>query len=288
MWEKIRRLFEDKGRLSEEPTFTHVASAGYNQNLVMVGSSPFGTPMDSFDTFLAVPTRPTVPNLAAASSNRYLFRLCGWTIPEGHSARLIGIGEYTEIGLTQLQEDGAQFELRRPVETPGWAFQDGNVSRGITLVRPPPSTSLFSLQGAPLSTSRNVYGVTPGLIFQGASPVPYTPPDAGRFPGSPVPGLGLWKDLRFRWSFASAPLNYAVEGPGDLVYWASVRQTDPETRTTLQLDDPSQLDAVTPEDRFVYRFPDAIYTRLGGFLVMEVGPTERFSLRRYLQPPPVT
>lgn len=287
MWEKIRRLFAE-GRLSEEPTFTHIASAGFNQNLVMVGSSPFGTPVDSFDTFLAVPPRPTVPNLPAASSNRYLFRLCGWTIPEGHSARLIGIGEYTEIGFTQVQVGGGTYEVRRPVETPGWAFQDGNVSRGITLVRPPPSTSILSLQGGGLSESRNVYGVTPALLYQGPASIPYSPPGAGRFPGSPVPGLGLWRDLRFRWTFASAPLNYAVEGPGDLVYWASVRQTDPETRTTLQLDTPEQIDALTSEDRFIYRFPDAIYTRLGGFLVLEIGPTERFSLRRYLSPPPVT
>jgi len=271
-------------RLDREPTLIQVASAGYNQELAFTGSSPFGSPIDSFSTFLDVPPRPTVPNLLTGDSGRYLFRLCGWSIPVGHAARLIAVGEYTEIGYTQIDPDtAARYPVRRPVTTPGWSFVDGNVSRAITCLAPVQNPSILPFSAVP-STSQNISGLTPALIFQ-APLVPYTPPAGGRFPGSPLPGLGLWRDGRFRWSFSSSPMDYAVEGPCDLVYWASVRQTSTATRTVIDLPPGADLGALVEEDRFVRQFPEALYSRIGGFLVLEVGPSERFANRRFLDPP---
>lgn len=278
------RRFLGGDRLEHEPTLIHVSSAGYNAELAFVGSSPFGAPIDAYSTFLDVPPRETVPNLLTGDSNRYLFRLCGWSIPVGHAARLVGVGEYTEIGYTQAApEGGSRYPVRRQVVAPGWAFPDGNVSRGITTVNPVQNPSILPFSQVP-SASQNVSGITPALLYQDPI-IPYTPPAGGRFPGSPLPGLGLWRDGRFRWSFASSPLDYAIEGPCDLVYWASVRQTDPETRPVLSLPPGADLGALEVEDRFVLQFPLSRYTRIGGFMVLEVGPSERFANRRFINPP---
>jgi hypothetical protein len=211
-------------------------------------------------------------------------RLCGWSIPPGMAARVIAVGEYTEIGLLIDQEEGGgRYPLRRDVVSPGWTFPDGNIARGITQMAPEQPSNLLSDAGSPPSTTRNVYGLSPGLIYQGASPVPYLAPAGGLFPGSPIGGsLGLWRDGRFRWSFSSSPMDYAVEGPCNLVYWASIRQTDPEARPVLELPPEPDLGALLVEDRFVLQFPDAVYTRIGGFMVIETGPTSRYARRGML------
>lgn len=273
------RLIGGADDLDRLPTLIHVSSAGINPLLATVGSSPFGL-VDAFDTFMQVPPRQTEPRIAEGNSNRYLLRLCGITIPAGHAARLIAVGEYTEIGYQQVQQSGAVVPVICPVVTPGWTFVDGNVSRGITVIPPTQNPDVFSQSGAPVSTTRNVQGITPALCFEGASPVPYLAPAGGRFPGSPLEGLGLWRDNRFRWGFASSPLDYAIEGPGSLVYWCSVRQTDPGARPALQLDPGADIGALCPEDRFLQLFPLAAYSRVGGFMVIEHGPNDRFARRR--------
>ena len=259
--------------LADQPTLIHTASAGFDRTLVGVGGSPFGAPVDPTSGFLDVPAAPSTPG------NRYLHRACTFSIPAGKVARIIAVGEYTEIGAFLASGSGGGGAwVRQPVLSPGWAFPDGNTARGITTRRTQMERTVFIDPGQLPSTDPNLFNISPGLIYVPApttgGPVPYVAPSGGRFPGSPLEGLGLWRDKRFQWSLASSPLDYAVPGGQDLFYWISTKQTDPATRPVIVLPDAAAVDALTPEDRFLYRFPElARYTRVGGYMVLEMGPS---------------
>ena len=264
--------------LDRLPSLIHVTSNGYDDTLAGVGSSPFAL-FDLGSTFLRVPKRPTVPDLVSASSNRYLFRLCSHTVPAGMAARLIRVGEYTEIGcLVPDTVYGGNYQPRLEVTTPSWSFSDGNVARGITLLNLPARDDLNPTQLAP-GLSRNLSNTNSALIVgDNGLEFPYEAPMGGVFPGSPLEGLGPWRDKLFGWSHSSSPLDYAIEGPCIVTYWASVKQTDPLSRVRLTATD-EEIAALCPEDRFVMRFPSTVYTRIGGFMVLEQGPTMRFAHR---------
>lgn len=274
----LRRLLQALRGLGlwQNPSLTQQASAGFDSSLVLVGSSPFGTPFDSSSSFLEVPAVPSAPG------NRYLFRLCSYAVPPGKSARIVAIGQYTEIAaLVPDTVRGGVYPVRREVLTPGWAFTDGNEARGLTTRKTPDSPPLVRDPGQLPSTTPNLYGFTPALIYQpapGGGPVPYTAPGGGRWPGKIVQGLGLWRDKRFPWVLSGASLDYSIDGGCTVDYWASVKQTDPATRPQLTgtIDDPG---ALGPEDRTVLQFPGTQYSRIGGYMVLEVGPSNRSNWR---------
>ena len=268
----MRALLAASRGLRDQPTLTPIASAGRDRSLVLVGGSPFGSPIDASGSFLEVPATPS------AADNRYLFRACALPIPPGKAARVVGIGEYTEIAapVPNLQTGGA-YIVRRQVVEPAWAFPDGNVARGLSTVRTPPNRARIFDPGQLPSTDNNLDELAPALIYQPnpSGPFPYLAPNGGRWPGSPVPGLSLWKGRRFSWTLAGPPLDYSVSGGNDLVYWISVKQTDPQTRVTLDFPQGGDLGALSVEDRMVLQYPLTQYSRVGGFMVVEIGPSSR-------------
>lgn len=257
----LDRVHTDAVDLSE-PSLVQVSSAGITDSLAFVGSSPW--PVDPTTSFLEVPSTPSDPD------NRYLFRVAGWSIPSGKAARLRGFGLYAELAVN-TSAVGALGYRRFPITSPGFAFSDGNIAWGITAPRTqneqrPPSAFL------PRGWTYQLSGTTPALITRDAGAY-YSRPCVG-FPGSPVGHLGLMRDQRATWHRPGL-CDVTVEGGHDVVLWCSVKQTDTVVR--LQDTPPPGFDlgSLAPEERFVAANPGAAYSRIGGYLIMEVGPSNR-------------
>jgi hypothetical protein len=104
----------------------------------------------------------------------------------------------------------------------------------------------------------------------------YTPPNLGRPWGQPIrSGLGTFMDQRTEWRTHGGwhSLDAGVEGPCTVGMFASVRQTDPVARPKLTLPGTvaAAVGGLSSEDAFIQNFPNAIYWRVGGSMIVEVG-----------------
>lgn len=238
---------------------TEIVSASYDEDMLMIGSSPWLG--DVGGTGVAVPSGATT-----SISNRYLFRLCGVQIPDRSSLHVVGIRQL--VTLRALIESGsASYPAEREVTSPLWRFADGNVSFHLRWHQALQDARKYGV--APLGTDPNMRGLDTSLLFDPSGPF-YTAPGNGVPPGRDVWGLGTWRDMRFPWKSTSWDMRIPVRGPGVLVLYASVRQTDPTTRPVLP--PPDDLDAIRPEDRFLLEYPTAVYGRIAGALAVELIP----------------
>jgi len=194
-----------------------------------------------------------------------------------------GTGVMSTGGL--IQAVIANYPLELEVTSPFWKFVDGNISWHLRRVGP--------LYQNTTATTRNaeglqfLYGQTPALLFQRA-PADlggYNPPYGGQPPGNVlVPDLATFHDLRFFWKTDDAwsSLDIEFEGPCDIALFASVKQTDPTTRTPLVIPPGVKLSTLQREDAFIATpqapldprqeigvAPDAKYWRIAGSLVFE-------------------
>lgn len=226
-------------------------------------------------TGIVLSSAPTVDQ-----SHRYLCRLCGVSIPAGVRGTVVSIKQLLTIGVAaKVEQDEAPswiFEL--PVTDPTWHFADGNVSWHLMRIKPGSTGRKRFMDTnyyAPYTHSRDgvdsaiLARATPALAAPFAG---YVPLNGGLPYGDPVAGFGSFADMRWAWS-AQDPneaLGIEVEGPCNLVLFASVHQTDPARRTNKPvLVEDSWL---RPEDRFVLQNPDARYWRVGGRLVVDLEP----------------
>lgn len=224
-------------------------------------------------------------------NHRYLFQLCSLEIPEATNVWVRGFRQGWSLGLRQVVNNVPRV-VEQWVDDPFFKLPDGNISWHMRLHGPnePPLT-------VPGTTPANVGGpfgppnrnfayessTTPALLFQRAV-VPagglyvnlsaYTPPNIGRPLGAPLAAeFGTFYDLKTLWrdSQAWCALDIRVQGPCRIAFYASVQQSDPQTRAVLTTLNPFVFtDGLSPEEQFLKNFPTAIIWRVAGALVVEM------------------
>ena len=238
--------------------------------MAFYGSSPYTGDMSG--TGVVLPASPTVA--APASARRYLVRLCGLRI--GPNARCIirSIRQLLTIGYEQEMQGGLLLPVELPVSTPNWHFADGNVSwhlRRVDVERAAFNRRFVDVPLAVPPFSEGTAGLTAAILARNPSPGSYIPLNRGMPYGTDVAGLGTFRDIRYPWVLGSAGSDLGLEilGPADLLFFASVLQTDPERRPR-PIEPLPDLSGMTPEDRFVFLHPGARYWRVGAELIVDI------------------
>lgn len=256
-----------------------ITATGFDENLQATGGGdPYGG-MSSVG--LRVPTLAT-PN----AQSRYLFLLGTFSIPARSHARIIGYRQLVSLGVI-TDSAGGPYVAELLVTSPSWRFPDGNVSwhmqrlgppnsKGfpysvLTGATPPPSPS-FAFRFAQGSALLYEKSTLPGNLYVDLSA--YTPPNQGRPWGRALrSGFFTFYDNHTAYDYgALVPMNAHIEGPETIGFFASLYQSNPSTRATLSVAAPSgtYTNGVTPEDQFLLNFPNAIYWRVGGSLLVEL------------------
>lgn len=262
-------------------TLVELVSASVDTDLQGVGATPYVG--DYSATGVRVPAAPTVDQ-----SHRYLIRLCGAEIPGGAGLVVRGIRQAVTLRAEypRTSEQGlitGTFVFEREITSPWWHFVDGNVSFHLKWTQQVQSRrSVYDPAQLP-GTSPSTWGVDSALLYVPppviiGPPPPYTPPGAGIPPGRDVDWLGTLRELRYPWSNTDWSLSVPVMGPGVVVFYASVYQTNPSTRVPppqltppAPFTDPLQC-ALRPEDQFLIQHPSCRYGRVAGALLVELFP----------------
>lgn len=241
-----------------------VSTGGPDPSFQLQGSDPFAS---MTATGLMIPTAPTT-----SPRNRYLFALCGAAFPPGSRGRVRGIRQLLTIGgqtYVSAPNDPPlpptitdRYNVEFNVTTPTWRFSDGSVSWH--LMRVPNLRPKSNVLNAPGLLYRNA--VQNALLYETLAP--YVAPYGGRPPGQAlVPSLSNWHDMRYPWQ-AWGIVDAPFEGPCQIILFASVWQTNPDTRATFTGDGPSYL---PPEEGFLWGSQvNAIqYKRIAGSLIFD-------------------
>lgn len=259
-----------------------VASYGFDPDLCCLGS-------DADGSLNAVGLR--VPLLATTTRNtRYLFQLATVRLT-GHPVWLVGMAEM----LTLYEDTAAGTPPVAPVEkwvgrggagNPAYRFTDSSVSFHLRFVRRTPR-----VQQNVLNTESFTWrwsGSAPALVYETATFAAanldanghpdnytaltgYTPPWGGTPPGVDVGGFGTFNSIEHPWDNPALQAIEPIEvcGPGALILYASVWQTNPSSRAAVTIPAGFPVDPELPEVGFVADFTSAIYGRVGGKLIME-------------------
>lgn len=269
-----------------KPKRIEIISTGIDEALQGVGSTPFG---GLSWTGLRIPTLATPP---ASPHLRYLFQLCAFQLSDGDTARIVGLRHGWSLGFLQA---GPRI-VEQWVNDPLYKGNDFNVSwhlRKLTLNEPRraapglviPTAALAPLQNFAFTTSD-----TPALLFQTATAAAgnpfytalaaYTPPNLGRPWGRPLAGeLGTFTDLKSRWNDAAdwKALDIPVSGPCRVVFYASVKQSNIQTRQALVPPVPFLFqNGLSEEEQFLQDFPNAIPWRVAAALAIELEDMGQF------------
>jgi hypothetical protein len=247
-----------------------ISSSGPDEFLQLIGGDPFG---GSTGPGLRVPT-------LAIPQTRYLFNACAFSIAEGSRARILGYRQLVTIG--QAGVPGIRF-VEQEVISPVWRFEDGNVWMGLRRLGPPNANGIpfqTPVPYPPLDGTAFRWSMGSSLLFESlTSPdsyythlSAYTPPNRGRPWGTPLDSGNDWLSLQTQWRTHGAwnALDLAVEGPDTIGLAISVLQTDPSTRDAIQLPETFRPGGLSIEEQFLLNFPNAIYWRVGGSLIVEV------------------
>lgn len=259
-------------------TIVELVSVAGDPDLLGIGSSPYIG--DTAYTGIRIPSAPTTNQ-----SSRYFFRLCGIEIPSGKTIVVRGIRQYLEIGAywsapplpSVPQPAPPNYPLMLEVVSPFWHFSDGNVSwhlRHHSNIFPN-----FTDANQLPNTSPTLRGLDTAMLYNRLAP--YAPAAGGVPPPKDVDHLGTLHEIRYPWDNTDWSLGVAVSGPGLVVFYASVDQTNPLTRPQVPLI--VDTGALRPEDRFLIatrdpRFPltepgeTAIYQRVAGAMTIELNP----------------
>jgi hypothetical protein len=273
----------DLSPIYNQSTIVETSSAAFDPDSQMQSTSPYLG--DVASTFLYVPEAPTL-----TIEERYLFRLAAVPVPPMGRLKILGLRTMVTIGQqTPVTADGDSwvYVQERPVETPNWAFKDGNVSWHLRVLRGPALDQRERLVLSP-GQSASLYGVDASLLVGTLTPR-YKAPNGGLPPGEPVGSLGTFRDQRFPWNrqAARSDLGFEVDGPAYVVLYASIWQTDPTTRIYLPAASaPADLGALVPEDRFLLAFGDGgrattnlvRYRHVGGSIIAETGPKPKSAM----------
>lgn len=250
-------LRADDSRWQSCDNIVELASASFDPDLQGIGGTPWSG--DESSTGIVVPVAPTT-----SQGNRYLFRLTGVEIPVGYSIIICKVRQLATIRQVDILNEEPRI-VEREIESPLWRFQDGNISWHLRLQQQqfaPRHSDAAQIAG----TSPEMRALDTALLYR-APLTPYRALNAGYPPGTSVSDLGTFRDLRYPWQSQATPLNILVRGPGAVVFYASVHQTNPEDRPLY----PS-VRGMRPEDQFISNFTQAVYGRVAGGLVFEMQP----------------
>lgn len=229
-----------------------------------------------------------VPAHIVDDETRYLFMLASFSISYGQNARIVGFRQGWSLGLKQTLPGDAVRYVEQMVSDPWFKLPDGNISWHLRqMAIDHPKASGLS-RGAnvipPIANLAFKQSDTPALLYQSATVASgfytdltdYVPPNLGRPWGEALaPNLHTFYDLKTEWrdSHAWSALDIPVTGPAKVQLFASVLQTDPATRTAIDLPvapDPILEGGLSPEEQFLINFPDAIIWRVAGALAVEL------------------
>ncbi len=257
------------------------SSASYDPDCAGVGATYY---TDATASRVFIPPAPTL-----GREPRYLFRLAAISCETGNAIRIRGLRQAIGLGCVLVSDDRdnpGQVALNMDQKSPFWRFPDANVCFGLRAIYGPAVGLLRSARriapGEGLDYASGTESVrlvaSNGIIIPGNKA-----PAAGYFPGKPVGSLGLFRDLRFPWSSQGGLNDFDIElnGPVIIALYASVRQTDPESRQSLAALLPSTFVPPLPEDEFVVNveragtMPPVIYRYVSGSIIAEIGPQSR-------------
>ncbi len=250
--------------------YTRVVSTtrGYDAAWAAVGSSPWVGDMVGYG--LQIPATPTPDQ-----THRYLFRLCAVEVPPGALAVIRSIRQYLTIGLEVQVGDPPLYRiLERPVQDAVWRFPDGGVSWHLRSVqRERPDRERFMDSALPRGYSMTRTGLDSAILARAITPT-YTPLNSGMPYGDDIANMGTMRDLRYPRGGGTQVVDLGIEVPGacEIVLYASVRQTNPETRAPWP-PEPASLYGITgvlPEDAFLAAFGSCRYWRIAAEMVVDV------------------
>lgn len=270
---------------------SEIVTTGIDEELQLIGGDAYGhinsvgLRVPTLATALAAPVVDGAP-FPNPLIGRYLFMLASFSIAAGANSRIRGWRQLLTIGVKQHDDElGFTRVAEQLVTSPFWRFQDGNVSWHLMDMGPP------GAQGVPNDVSnpndlenftfRN--SITPALLYETATlPVAdpfyidltaYTPPNQGRPWGTSfLPGFTTMYDLREPWSQGGLQwqsLDIPIAGPRTIALFASIRQTNPNTRVTLHAPATFYPEGLSQEEQFLLNFPNAIYWRVGASLIVD-------------------
>jgi hypothetical protein len=265
-----------------------LVSVGIDEALQGLAGDPYG---GTSSLGLRVPSLVTV-----GPTNRFLFLLCTANFPEACNVWLRGFRMGWSLGVRQnggTTQDPTTRVIEQWVRSPNFKLPDGNISWHMRLMgkdEPYGRPALQEQLQDPLAggNQQNLAfrdSAGPGLLFNTvATPTPfyvqmtaYTPPLGGKPPGEGVTGeLDTFYDLKTRWEEAHNwhALDIRLQGPCRIAFYASVQQSDPQTRTPITVPSPFFEGGLSPEEQFLLNFPTAIIWRVAGALVFEIDDPE--------------
>lgn len=241
------------------------ATTQFDPDKALVGSSPFAG--DLTGNGIVLPASPTV-----AQNRRYLCRVFGIEVNQDefivvHAMhQLLTIGAVYDVG---DEQDPTQYTFEIPVTDPTWSFPDGNVSWHLRRIAPQRHMSSIYTDFAfapPYASDRE--GLTAAILARVPTAGAYLPLNGGMPYGEPVSSLGTFKDIRFPWVQVTADLQQRIDGPCQVVMFASVYQTDPDTRVQPPL--VADGTYLRQEDRFLINHPESRYWRVGARMEVDV------------------
>ena len=280
--------------MSERPRRFEIATTGFDEFLSLVGSDPFGGGAPHA-VGLRVPFLPT-PTLAAGGAQlRYLFLLASFSVAEGACVRIRGYRQLATLGLAQETVGGTRV-IEQDITSPIWHPPDADISWHIRRIgdpnaggvpKPLGNAAVLPAVGGPVLDVENykrnwsdgsalLYGpgsgAAPGSIYPNIAT--YVPPNAGKPYGDAIDSKqGTFYDLRTSWRTHGAwndSLDIPIRGPDTIAFFASVRQTNPETRLPITVASGAFYGGgLLPEEQFLLNFPTAQYWRVGGALIVE-------------------
>jgi len=271
-----------------------IVSSGVDEFLQTIGSDPYGglewpgLRVPSTATANLANVSPSTP----ASVLRYLFVLASFTIPEGARARIVSLRTAWTLGVVQGVPEAPRV-IEHVVTNPFFRLPDGNVS--FHLRQSSPSENMFAGDAVGVGNILPMASSLPNLAFRNSresamlfesitfsAPTvfyqnnvsAYVPPNGGQPYGRTLAaGYGTFKALRMQYAAGNdwRDVDLPVDGPATVQLFASVRQSDPNTRpsvsVTLPLDAP---DGLSSEEQFLLNFPKAIIWRVAGSLGVEL------------------
>lgn len=222
------------------------------------------------------------PDPTTSQDQRYLVRLAATEVPQGRF-RVSNLRQYLTLAAPFPPDQQPPAPIV-PVELdvhrlgPHFKLPDANVSWHLTF-QPRTRMQPVDRTGQIPGWSRVADDLNAAILYE-ALPASlggpgYIPINAGKPPGEAVQPWGTFNDLRFPWTSltgAAPTLGVVLEGPGTIAFWASVAQTNPESRPSPLPRD--LFPATTLIDQFaqmaVYFIQSARYWRIAGELTVDV------------------
>lgn len=269
--ERIHTLLDAHGRPAiRERSITEISSASFDSSRMGVGSSPFVGDMAS--SRLMVPQRPTV-----SQTTRYAMRLAAYRIPQYGVCRIVGLRQSVGIGqVYDIHNGDSTYQYPQYMEqlSPHWSFRDGNISWHLRVYKgePQPFADGINDPAQLIGTSPRAYDTDTAVLYNPPFIAVYTPPFGALPPGSGIGDLSTFYDLRFGWRQQNAlTLDYEVIGPALIMFYATVRQTDPDTRPPFIPPLNYNTSVLSPEEQFILANPRATYQWVAGSMMLEIG-----------------